>query len=482
MATLKLDHSFKNDIQAALLSSCKERFLNYSVNFMCKDGVVSCDRTVLILVSKNWQNIFLSSNSDTDIVLTPDYSVYFIKNYIHSCIKDNDEENNFDTSEADGTNILENNMRDQREGVGLEKNLEDDYSAKDDDADCLEKNLRGQEEGVCLKKSIEDNVDDLEKCTTGLENRKVDCIELKAKDNIANQSKHLISSLLDEYVKLLCEVCVENEGLEMDDSNIIYFDVSSQEAKKIKINYPDDYIKNTKIRRTTKKIMLKFNPYFETFEVKESTSCNICLKKFSKPAHCRMHMKHAHSEENKFKCDKCERKFKSEKGLHTHLKTSHENESKNPFICSTCGHVFLEKRSLIRHCNTNCTVTKSSSGPKVKNQSDKLPRGYKCTKCNYKTTRNDNLLRHEREVHRIFDMELEAVKNTFDNEEKSSYKCPNCQKTLITSEEVQKNIVNKVCLLTCNVCGKTFTRNDNLKRHQIKIHKIEVGVSLEKKD
>ena len=57
-----------------------------------------------------------------------------------------------------------------------------------------------------------------------------------------------------------------------------------------------------------------------------------------------------------------------------------------------------------------------------------------------------------------------------------------CQKTLITSEEVQKHVVNKVCLLTCNVCGKTFTRNDNLKRHQIKIHKIEVGVSLEKKD
>ena len=79
-------------------------------------------------------------------------------------------------------------------------------------------------------------------------------------------------------------------------------------------------------------------------------------------------------------------------------------------------------------------------------------------------------------------MELETIRNTFDNGEKSSYKCPNCQKTIITSEEVQKHVVNKVCLLTCNVCEKTFTRNDNLKIHLIKIHKIEFGVSLEKKD
>ena len=196
-------------------------------------------------------------------------------------------------------------------------------------------------------------------------------------------------------------------------------------------------------------------------------------------------MSHAHSEENKFKCDKCERKFKSEKGLHIHLKTSHENESKNPFICSECGHVFLERRSLIRHCNTNCTGTKSTSEPMVK--SDVVSQVYKkeimreCTKCDFKTTRNDRLLRHEREVHKIFDMELEAIKNTFDEEEKSSYKCPNCKKTLTTSEKVGKHVVNKVCLLTCNVCAKTFSRKENLKRHLKKIHKMEVGVSLEKK-
>ena len=445
------------DIQAALLSSCKDTFSDDSVNFICKDGVVSCDRTVLILLGKFWKNIFISSNSDTDVVLTPDYSSTFIKNYIHSSIysdysiKDTDEGEvkGILTSDAGGTKSLDIGMIDLEEGV---------FETKDVDDKRLEINMTDEKKGVCLENN---------------------------KENVIDDSKLLISSLVDEFVNILCEVCVE--VLETEDPNILYF-ISPEEQKKIKVNCTENHIRNTKISRKTKKIILNFNPCFNTFKVKESTSCNICLKTFSKPAHCRVHMRHAHSEENKFGCNQCERKFKSKKGLDTHLKTSHENESKNPFICSACGHVFLEKRSLIRHCNTNCTATKSSSESKVKNQSDLKSRVYnskrmrECTKCDFKTARNDKLLRHEREVHQIFDMELEAIKDTFDEGEKSFYKCPNCKKTLTTSEEVGKHVVNKVCLLTCNVCEKKFTRKENLKRHLMKIHQMEVGVSLDKKE
>ena len=489
MAILKLEHNFNCDIQAALLSSCKEEFSDNSVNFICKDGVVSCDRTVLILVSKTWQNIFLSSNTETEVVLTPDYCVNFIKSYIYSCIdsdysasvKGSYEDEGFETSDADGKSSLEINMRDQEEGVCLEKNMEPCYSVKDDedngletrDEDCRktpEINMRDKEEGVCLEKNTED-------CRT---------------DHIENHSKHLISSLVDEFVNILCEICVEDEVLESEDPNIRYFlapRVNNNKCPKVKCQFhaspnhqllcPDSYIRNMQIYRKTKKIILKLNPYIDTFRVEESTTCNICLKRFSKPAHCRVHMKHAHSEEDKFRCDKCEMTFKSEKGLNTHLKTSHENESKNPFICSICGHVFLEKRSLVRHSKTNCTATKKTM---LKNQSERVSRVYKCTKCDFKTARNDTLLRHEREIHYTFDMELKAIKNTFEKGKKSLYKCPNCKKTITTSEEVQKHIVRKVCLLTCNVCEKTFTRKETLKRHMKNIHKMEVGVSLEKKD
>ena len=74
-------------------------------------------------------------------------------------------------------------------------------------------------------------------------------------------------------------------------------------------------------------------------------------------------------------------------------------------------------------------------------------------------------------------MELKANKNKFEKGKKSLYKCPNCQKTLKTSDEVQMHIVRKVCLLTCNVCEKTFTRKENLKRHMNKHCEVLVSCS-----
>ena len=90
--------------------------MNGSVNSICEDGVVSCDHRVLILASKKWQSMFNSSKSDTDVVLTPDYSVNFIKNYLHSCIYAHfsigDADENFKTSVEDGKGSLEKNLSD----------------------------------------------------------------------------------------------------------------------------------------------------------------------------------------------------------------------------------------------------------------------------------------------------------------------------------------------------------------------------------
>ena len=244
------------------------------------------------------------------------------------------------------------------------------------------------------------------------------------------------------------------------------------------------------------------NPCVDTFKVKGKASCNICLKQFSRPSACREHIKNAHCGEYRFKCDKCNKKFQSEKGLHTHLESSHENESKDPFICSTCGHVFLYRRSLIRHCKAKQhAYPKSSSKTKQfkwgsKNgieckicgvmissyaidihmryhHGDEETREYKCTECEYKTVRKDKLLRHEREVHLTFNMEVQAIKKSFETEKKSVYQCPHCKKILKTLEEVDNHVLGKICLLTCNVCEKTFTRKENLNRHLKKIHNME---------
>ena len=65
MTLLKLDHDFSKDIKMSLHSSCRDKVVKNSVNIMCKDGVVSCDPTVLASVSKIWRNILMTTDEDT---------------------------------------------------------------------------------------------------------------------------------------------------------------------------------------------------------------------------------------------------------------------------------------------------------------------------------------------------------------------------------------------------------------------------------
>ena len=198
MTLLKLEHKFKIDIQNALLSSCKGFFLDGSVNFICEDGVVSSDHTVLILASKKWQSMFNSSKSDTDVVLTPDYSVNFIKNYLHSCIYDHfsigDADENFKTSVEDGKDSLEKNLSDtgdilkrrtHKSLVCLEKNMGDDsggpekYTSAEDGKKRLEKNKKGA--GKALKRKTQESIVFIVENDANQENPCVETFKVKEK-------------------------------------------------------------------------------------------------------------------------------------------------------------------------------------------------------------------------------------------------------------------------------------------------------------
>ena len=89
----------------SLHSSCRDKVVKNSVNIMCKDGVVSCDPTVLASVSKIWRNILMTTDEDTKYILAPDYNVKFMKSYLLSCIfgyEKQDSTTNFDDDKRDG--------------------------------------------------------------------------------------------------------------------------------------------------------------------------------------------------------------------------------------------------------------------------------------------------------------------------------------------------------------------------------------------
>ena len=440
----------------SLQNSCRDTVNTNSVNIICKDGVVSCDPTVLASVSQIWRNILMTTDEDTKYILAPDYTLKFMKSYLLSCIFGNEKQ---------------------------ESTRHFDFDKKDR----LEIRHKVNSQNEMLETIEKETVNDRD---------------------ISKINLDFVDTIVHEFLEKVAEVCVNDdekhkykEGDRNDDYNLRYY-YDYQTGKDTPFRLAEYVVMREGHRRKVRKVMDAYKSLLiETFQVENNRSCNICLKTFSKASYCREHMISIHSERKKYQCDKCESKFSTINGLKLHMNTSHENESKDPFICTVCGAVFLHKRSLFRHCKAeqHDSYPKASSKgkeSKVKNRtkcsichkfivnymlethieeshSDKA-REFKCSEkeCGFKTKRHDSLQRHNREVHQKFMTELEAIGKTF--VEGSSYQCPDCKNVLRKRKDIEDHLVGKICSLTCKICNKTFSRKHNMKQHMKKIHSKNV--------
>ena len=107
MAILKIEHSFVKDILLLLKNSCKDTVQQHAVNFICKDGAVSCDHTVLVSVSEKWKKILMTTHESTNYIIAPDYSMKFIKSYLISSIFDGAGESHCEDDVIDDQGELE---------------------------------------------------------------------------------------------------------------------------------------------------------------------------------------------------------------------------------------------------------------------------------------------------------------------------------------------------------------------------------------
>ena len=473
MSILKLEHSFSKEIKESLQDSCRDGEVQYSVNFMCKDGVVSCDHTILASSGNLWKTILMSTKQDTNYVIAPDYNVKFFKTYLRSLVFGND------ISEVEDKDESEFDEKGKPKIEGSKYKLEN------------KPKIEGPKIELENKLKIEGSEIELENTS----NRD---------DNETESSAALVENVLNEFLETLVKTCVEDDeefkykDNKDDDYNIRYY---VDRGKRCPYKISDAWVRSEGLHRKVKKVKEEFKTglSLDTFKVKKTT-CNICLKMFSHPSNCEEHMESMHSEKKNYNCDKCGAKFKTKKGLKTHLENSHDNESKNPFICATCGRVFLYRRSLERHCKaTNHTYPKLSSKiekPKKFKTGDEsgskceichkilpnytlkyhmkyyhtdIAREFKCKECNFISNRIDSLTRHTKEVHQKYNSQLSAITDTF-IEGSSSYQCPDCKEILKTIKEIKMHLVQKICSLTCHICTKTFSRKHNLKRHMKNFH------------
>ena len=79
--------------------------------------------------------------------------------------------------------------------------------------------------------------------------------------------------------------------------------------------------------------------------------CEVCTKMLKNREQLRQHLK-THSEEKKFECNVCLKRFKWDTSLNTHVQAAH-NPTGPAFKCDHCGRMFKDKNNLKKHLFTH---------------------------------------------------------------------------------------------------------------------------------
>uniref|UniRef100_A0A9L0J1Q2 Zinc finger protein n=1 Tax=Equus asinus TaxID=9793 RepID=A0A9L0J1Q2_EQUAS len=204
-----------------------------------------------------------------------------------------------------------------------------------------------------------------------------------------------------------------------------------------------------------------------------------------------------------YACPQCESSFTSEEILAEHLQTLHQKPTEEKkFKCKNCGKKFPVKQALQRHfeqhqetCRGDARfVCKANScGKRVKSK-DALRRHQEnvhtgdpkkkliCSVCNKKCSSASSLQEH-RKIHEIFDYQEcmkkfisanQLKRHMITHSEKRPYNCEICNKSFTRLDQVgaHKIIHSEDKPYKCKLCGKGFAHRNVYKNHK-KTHSEE---------
>ena len=201
--------------------------------------------------------------------------------------------------------------------------------------------------------------------------------------------------------------------------------------------------------------------------LKERSNCRFCDKKFksARAVHCheRIHT------DKKFKCQTCDKVFRIKTQLKKH-QLSHINE--NPFSCDTCGKHFKGKQGMERHSRVQHEGIKP----------------YPCVMCDQSFFYHGDLKMHKIKVHdqthlkidrsatcpicdkkfsskRVVTLHISAIHHP---EREKSYECDKCNKSFHFEDRLKQHcneVHMKIKLFTCAVCLKRFSRKAHVESH-----------------
>ncbi|XP_068223122.1 uncharacterized protein [Palaemon carinicauda] len=368
--------------------------------------------------------------------------------------------------------------------------------------------------GNSLKNS-NDIVVKLETTETYLESNdiKKEITEKSPKSREPDQTSRLADHMLRRGIDLMCRVCQKDFG---------------KNIKVYKVHMKEHGINETELFACCfcTKMFSKWKHYTQhlrTHVKNHRFSCRLCTASYSRYAKLQRHMlSHGQETPKNFECEKCSKSFTTKYYLNSHLSSHSEKKFKcdtcgflcsnlynldvhkkshlsdKPFKCKICEKTFLRKDFLKNHIDNiheNKKLTCEICG-KLFSRKDVLKRHiavhnnekHECEICGKKFTRKDILLTH-----------LKSHKST------AVYKCSICPASFVKKYVLDKHekihevkeqckicytfLPSKVSLLNhmklhspenskeennrmhkCEICSKSMTTKDILRKHMRKIH------------
>ncbi|XP_070512542.1 zinc finger protein 665-like isoform X2 [Cardiocondyla obscurior] len=188
--------------------------------------------------------------------------------------------------------------------------------------------------------------------------------------------------------------------------------------------------------------------------------CNQCDYKNKNKYELKIHVARKHTDDFKFSCETCGKKFKVKGDLTNHIRFSHREQ---PVICDVCGKTCLNSNSLYVH----------QKFAHYKAQ-------YECQICKRRMVSQENLNEHMLRQHeRRENVVCEECGKTFSRNSRlkvhmrihtgdKPYSCTICKKSFARRTALKQHLLIHTGIrpYVCDICGKAFTQKPGLISHR----------------